>query len=252
MNDRQKIDLNCDLGEGFGVWTLGRDEAIMPYVSSVNIACGFHAGDPLIIMDTIRLALEYGVHIGAHPGFQDLSGFGRREIATTPEEVYAIVLYQIGAVHACAKAQGASLHHVKPHGALYNMSARDFDLAQAIAQAVFDFDPSLILYGLSGSELERAGKNRGLNVFSEVFADRTYQSDGSLTKRSDKNALIYNEQEAVDQVIRMVKLGTIQSLQGAEIKIAADTICIHGDTGNAVQFAKKINKALKDQHIDIR
>lgn len=240
------------MGEGFGPWPMGDDKAIMPYLSSVNIACGFHAGDPSIMMETIRQASRYELHIGAHPGFQDLLGFGRREIQTTPREVYGLVVYQIGALAACTKAQGASLAHVKPHGALYNMSASRRDLAEAIAEAIYDVDPTLILFGLSGSESVKAGKDKGLTVYHEVFADRTYQPDGTLTPRSNANALIQDHKQAADQVIRMVKTGKVKALGGAEINIQADTICLHGDNVDAVPFAIEINSALKEQGIEIR
>lgn len=252
MNKQLTIDLNCDMGESFGAWTIGNDEAILPYVSAANIACGFHAGDPSTMMKTIQLALRYHVKIGAHPGFQDLVGFGRREIQATAKEVYELVVYQVGALAACAKVQQTTLKHVKPHGALYNMAARKPELADAIAAAVYAIDPSLILYGLSGSELIKAGRNKGLNVYSEVFADRTYQEDGTLTARSDKNALIHNPEQAAQQVLHMIRTGKVISLQGTEVDIQADTVCLHGDRPEAVQFARTIHQTLKDQAIRIR
>ncbi|MCR2821571.1 5-oxoprolinase subunit PxpA [Lederbergia panacisoli] len=240
----KKVDLNCDIGESFGQYTLGNDEEIMRYISSANIACGFHAGDHSTMNKTVKLALENSVSIGAHPGFPDLQGFGRRNITVSPEEAYEIVLYQVGALSAFVKAQGGSLHHVKPHGALYNMAAVNEILASAIANAVYHFDPQLILYGLAGSELIKAGEKIGLTTANEVFADRTYQYDGTLTPRSYPNALITNTDEAISQVIKMVKEQKVTSIEGTDINIKADTICIHGDGAHALSFAKKIHEAL--------
>jgi 5-oxoprolinase (ATP-hydrolysing) subunit A len=246
-----RVDLNCDFGESFGVYQLGEEEEILRYVTSVNIACGFHAGDPLVMRKTVRMALEKNVAIGAHPGFPDLLGFGRRNIAVTPEEAYAYVVYQIGALAAFVKAEGGTMSHVKPHGALYNMAAKDAALAEAIAKAVYDVDPSLILYGLAGSELIRAGKKIGLRTASEVFADRTYQQDGSLTPRSDPRALIVDEQEAVQQVLAMVKEKRVRSLQGIDVPIEAETVCIHGDGKKAALFAKRLYEALRKEGVDV-
>ncbi|KYD32524.1 5-oxoprolinase subunit PxpA [Parageobacillus toebii] len=246
-----RVDLNCDFGESFGIYRLGEEKEILQYVTSVNVACGFHAGDPLVMRKTVQMALEQKVAIGAHPGFPDLLGFGRRNIAVTPEEVYAYVVYQIGALAAFVKAEGGKMSHVKPHGALYNMAAKDATLAEAIAKAVYDVDPTLILYGLAGSELIRAGKKIGLRTASEVFADRTYQQDGSLTPRSDPRALIVDEQEAVLQVLAMVKEKRVRSLQGIDVPIEAETICIHGDGKKAVLFAKRLYEALQKEGVDV-
>ncbi|NNU94829.1 5-oxoprolinase subunit PxpA [Geobacillus sp. NFOSA3] len=246
-----RVDLNCDFGESFGIYRLGEEKEILQYVTSVNVACGFHAGDPLVMRKTVQMALEQKVAIGAHPGFPDLLGFGRRNMAVTPEEVYAYVVYQIGALAAFVKAEGGKMAHVKPHGALYNMAAKDTALAEAIAKAVYDVDPTLILYGLAGSELIRAGKKIGLRTASEVFADRTYQQDGSLTPRSDPRALIVDEQEAVLQVLAMVKEKRVRSLQGIDVPIEAETICIHGDGKKAVLFAKRLYEALRKEGVDI-
>jgi 5-oxoprolinase (ATP-hydrolysing) subunit A len=246
-----RIDLNCDFGESFGIYRLGEEKDILQYVTSVNVACGFHAGDPLVMRKTVQMALEQKVAIGAHPGFPDLLGFGRRNIAVTPGEAYAYVVYQIGALAAFVKAEGGKMSHVKPHGALYNMAARDTALAEAIAKAVYDVDPTLILYGLAGSELIRAGKKIGLRTASEVFADRTYQQDGSLTPRSDPRALIVDEQEAVLQVLAMVKEKRVRSLQGIDVPIEAETVCIHGDGKKAVLFAKRLYEALRKEGVDI-
>jgi 5-oxoprolinase (ATP-hydrolysing) subunit A len=246
-----RVDLNCDFGESFGIYRLGEEKEILQYVTSVNVACGFHAGDPLVMRKTVQMALEQKVAIGAHPGFPDLLGFGRRNMAVTPGEAYAYVVYQIGALAAFVKAEGGKMSHVKPHGALYNMAARDTALAEAIAKAVYDVDPTLILYGLAGSELIRAGKKIGLRTASEVFADRTYQQDGSLTPRSDPRALIVDEQEAVLQVLAMVKEKRVRSLQGIDVPIEAETICIHGDGKKAVLFAKRLYEALRKEGVDV-
>ncbi|MBA2875543.1 LamB/YcsF family protein [Thermaerobacillus caldiproteolyticus] len=247
-----RIDINCDFGESFGAYRIGEEEAILDYVTSVNIACGFHAGDPIVMRKTVQMALSRGIAVGAHPGFPDLLGFGRRNIDVTPDEVYAYVVYQVGALSAFVKAEGGELTHVKPHGALYNMSAKDVPLAEAIAKAVYDIDPTLILYGLAGSELITAGKKIGLKTASEVFADRTYQQDGSLTQRSDPNALIADEREAVRQVMRMVQEGRVRSLQGIDVSIEAETVCIHGDGAKAVIFAKQLYETLQDAGVEIR
>ncbi|WP_199427031.1 LamB/YcsF family protein [Thermaerobacillus caldiproteolyticus] len=247
-----RIDINCDFGESFGAYRIGEEEAILDYVTSVNIACGFHAGDPIVMRKTVQMALSRGIAVGAHPGFPDLLGFGRRNIDVTPDEVYAYVVYQVGALSAFVKAEGGKLTHVKPHGALYNMSAKDVPLAEAIAKAVYDIDPTLILYGLAGSELITAGKKIGLKTASEVFADRTYQQDGSLTQRSDPNALIADEREAVRQVMRMVQEGRVRSLQGIDVSIEAETVCIHGDGVKAVIFAKQLYETLQDAGVEIR
>ncbi|MBD8071364.1 5-oxoprolinase subunit PxpA [Bacillus sp. PS06] len=246
-----KVDLNCDLGESFGVYQLGRDEDILDVVTSANIACGFHAGDPTTIRKTVQLALEKNVAIGAHPGLPDKVGFGRRNMDITPQEAFDMVVYQIGAVQAFVQAEGSKLQHVKPHGALYNMAARNQALAEAIAEAIYKVNPELILLGLSGSELVKAGDKLGLHVASEVFADRTYQIDGSLTPRSQENALIIDEEQAVRQVIQMAKEGSVLSVQGQLVPIKADSICIHGDGEHALQFAGKIKAELMKEQISI-
>jgi len=238
------IDLNCDMGEGFGAWKMGDDAALLDHVSSANIACGYHAGDPGTIHRTVRLAIEKGVAVGAHPSLRDLQGFGRRSMSVSSEETYDMVLYQIGALAGFATACGGKLMHVKPHGALYNMAAKDGKLAQAIAQAVKDFDPRLVLFGLAGSELVRAGEGAGLKTASEVFADRTYQSDGSLTPRAQPDSVIHDPEAAIAQVRRMLGEGRVRSQQGSDVAVKADTLCIHGDEPNAVEFAKSIRQAL--------
>ncbi|AHM63558.1 nitrogen-containing heterocycle degradation enzyme [Flammeovirgaceae bacterium 311] len=246
------VDLNCDLGESYGNYTLGNDSSILQYISSANIACGFHAGDPSVMQKTVIMALNRGVAIGAHPGLPDLQGFGRREMAVTPAEAHAIVLYQIGALWAFTRAEGAALQHVKPHGALYNMAAVNPKLAEAIAEAVYKIDPSLILYGLAGSELIAAGRRIGIRTAQEVFADRSYQQDGTLTPRSQPDAILTDPKAAADQVMEMIINGTVTSLQDTLYKIKADTVCIHGDGPDALLFAQKINRKLSEAGIAIK
>jgi UPF0271 protein len=238
------IDLNCDMGEGFGAWKMGDDDALLDCVTSASIACGYHAGDPGTIHRTVERALEKGVAVGAHPSLPDLQGFGRRRMNVSPQEAYDLVLYQIGALAGFATAAGGKLAHVKPHGALYNMAAQDAMLARAIARAVRDFDARLILFGLAGSELVRAGEELGLRTANEVFADRSYQADGSLTPRSQPNALIGDVETSIAQVKRMIEQGRVKSLQGSDVVVKADTLCIHGDEQNAVEFAQRIRRAL--------
>jgi UPF0271 protein len=246
------IDLNCDMGESFGRYRLGRDEEILPYVTSVNIACGFHAGDPSVMRRTVRMTAERHVAIGAHPGFLDLQGFGRRNLDVSAEEVFDWMVYQIGALYGFVKAEGVQMHHVKPHGALYNIAAKDVRLATAIAEAVYKVDPQLILYGLSGSELIRAGQKIGLRTASEVFADRTYLADGTLTPRTHPDACLQDPKRAVQQVIQMIKNGSVTSLDGRVVSIQADTVCIHGDGPNALEFAREIHTGLLAADIAIR
>ncbi|MFC5447549.1 LamB/YcsF family protein [Paenibacillus aestuarii] len=246
------VDLNCDMGESFGAYTLGRDAEIMPYITSANIACGFHAGDAGTMRKTVKLALEHGVGIGAHPGLQDLIGFGRRKMDISPREAYDIVVYQIGALWGFVRAEGGAMQHVKAHGELYNMAAVNPALAEAIAEAVYQVDPNLILLGLAGSELVKAGKKAGLRTASEVFSDRTYQSDGSLTSRRQPDSMITDDQEALKQVIRMVNEGKVLSRQQVDVNIQADTICIHGDGVHALAFARTINDSLAQAGITVQ
>lgn len=245
------VDINCDMGESFGTYKIGNDDEILRFITSANIACGFHAGDPATMRKTVRLALEKKVGIGVHPGFQDLVGFGRRNMNLTPQDVYDLVVYQIGALYAFVKSEGGKLQHVKPHGALYNMAAKSAPLSDAIAEAIFKIDPALILLGLAGSELIKAGQKIGLNTASEVFADRTYQDDGTLTPRSEQNALIKDHNLAAGQVIRMIKEGVVTSVYGIDVPIKADSVCIHGDGENALEFAKSIAQALKESEITV-
>jgi UPF0271 protein len=238
------VDLNCDVGEGFGCYRSGNDEALMQCISSANIACGFHAGDPAVMQETVALAIKYNVTIGAHPGLHDLEGFGRRNIAIDAREAYQLTLYQVGALAAFAVAAGTRLHHVKPHGALYNMAAENLPLAQAIAAAVHDYDKGIVLYGLAGSTLIAAGQKRGLKVAEEVFADRSYTSSGMLTPRGEAGALIQDSDKAVQQVLHMVKHNKVKSTNGVDVNIKPDTICLHGDGEGAVDFAKAVRDAL--------
>ncbi|GEK32856.1 5-oxoprolinase subunit PxpA [Kurthia sibirica] len=246
-----KVDLNCDLGESFGAHKMGNDAEILDFVSSANIACGFHAGDPTVMKDTVELALAKNVKIGAHPGMPDLAGFGRRNIAISPQEAFNIVVYQIGALNGFTTALGGKLEHVKPHGALYNMAAKDPLLATAIAEAVYAINPELVLYGLSGSALISAGEKIGLTTASEVFSDRTYQENGSLTARSQSDALITDDRLAVSQVMTMIKSGFVQTQQQTKYSILADTVCIHGDGLHALKFAQYINQTLTENSISI-
>lgn len=247
-----KIDLNCDLGESFGLYIVGSDKKILNSITSANIACGFHAGDPSTMHQTVKMAIEKGVGIGAHPGLPDLLGFGRRNMDVSPQEVYDMVVYQIGALYGFVKVEGGELQHVKPHGALYNMAAKNPVLAKAIAQAVYKVDPTLILFALSGSELIKAGAEIGLQTASEVFADRTYQQNGTLTPRQHPDALITDCQQAIQQVVRMVKEGKVRSLNGVDVEIKADTVCIHGDGPDALQFASQIKECLQNSQISLQ
>jgi UPF0271 protein len=248
----QTIDLNCDMGEAFGNYPMPNDDILLDHITSANIACGFHAGDPEVMQHTVAMAIKKGVAIGAHPGLPDLQGFGRREMKITANEAYQITIYQIGALYGFVKAAGGKLHHVKAHGALYNMAAKEASLAKAIVQAVHDFDSTLILYGLAGSEMIEAAKKIGIITASEVFADRTYQDDGSLTPRSQSNALITDEQQSIAQVLQMVKHQQVQSVSGKNIPLKAETLCLHGDGSHAVEFAKMINEKLKAEGITIK
>lgn len=246
------IDLNCDLGESFGRYELGEDEAVMASITSVNIACGMHAGDPLVIERTLRLALSRGLAIGAHPGYPDLQGFGRREMALTPGEVEAYVVYQIGAVWGFARAAGVDLAHVKPHGALYNQAAKDIFIADAIARGVKRFSPSLILVGLAGSVLVQAGKEHGLRVANEGFPDRAYLPDGSLRPRSQPGALLSSENDVCDHAVSLARDGIHVDMHGEKHRISVDTLCIHGDHPGAARRAAAVRAALEDSSINVR
>jgi UPF0271 protein len=241
----QTVDLNCDMGESFGAWTLGHDAALLPFITSANVACGFHAGDPAVMRATVRAALAHNVAIGAHPGLPDLAGFGRRNMDISPEEAFDMTVYQLGALQAVARAEGGRLHHLKPHGALYNMAATNAALAEAIAEAAYRVQPELLLYGLAGSELTRAGEKLGLRTAHEVFADRTYQANGTLTPRRQPDALITEANVAIAQVLRMVQHGVVRSQQGTDVAIRADTVCLHGDGAHALEFAQRLHQELR-------
>ena len=246
------IDLNCDMGEAFGNYPMPNDLLLLDYISSASIACGFHAGDPAVMEMTVKAAIKKDVAIGAHPGLPDLQGFGRREMQITPKEAYQMVLYQVGALYAFVKATGGKLNHVKAHGALYNMAGRNAALAEAIVNAVHDFDPGLILFALANSEMVVAAKKMGLAYASEVFADRTYQDDGSLTPRSDANALISDEKQSLDQALMMVNKQQVISSNKKVIRLKADTLCLHGDGTHAVEFAKSIRDSFAASGITIK
>ncbi len=240
-----KVDLNCDMGESFGNYTCGMDGDVVPHISSANVACGFHASDPLVMEKTVALCKKQGVRVGAHPGFPDLVGFGRRNLQVSAAELKAMVIYQVGALKAFCDAAGVPLQHVKPHGAMYNMAGKDEVMARAICEGVKAVDPNLILLGLSGSKLVSAAEAAGLKAAKEVFADRAYEEDGSLVARSKAGAMITDEEEAIARVISMVKDHKIKTITGKEIEITADSVCLHGDSPKAVLFAEKISAALK-------
>jgi UPF0271 protein len=241
------IDLNCDMGEG-----LPNDAALMPFISSANIACGYHAGDDATIKLTIELALQHNVAIGAHPGFNDPINFGRKAVHLSEQDLFELVADQVLLLQRSAESLGTELHHIKPHGALYNMAAKDPAMAETIVKAVKAINPSLVFYGLSGSKLISAALAAGLKTASEVFADRSYQNDGSLTPRNLPHALLDSEEAAVAQVLEMVKQQTVTSVQQKKIPIVAETICIHGDGEHAYAFAKHIHQALQQNNIEIR
>lgn len=246
------IDLNSDLGESFGRYTIGLDEQVIPLVSSCNIACGMHAGDPSVMRKTVAAAVEAGVSLGAHPGYPDLQGFGRRDMALSPDEAYDTVLYQIGALSAFCTAQGACLAHVKPHGQLYNRAAVDRPLADAIAAAVRDFDRELVLVGLANGELVKAGQEAGLHVAREFFADRNYTEEGRLVPRSQPDAVIHDEDFAVARVVEAVATQSVVTSKGTRIELPFDTICVHGDTPQALAFVSRIRSALEERGVEIK
>lgn len=247
-----RVDLNCDLGESFGAYTIGCDELVIPLVSSANVACGFHASDPVVMEKTIAMAAGAGIGVGAHPGFPDLMGFGRRNMVITPAEARAYTLYQLGALSGFCRAKGIVLQHVKPHGALYNMAGKDYALARGICEAIKDFDPSLIVLALSGGELLRCARDMGLRAASEVFADRGYEEDGSLVNRKKEGAMITDENVAIERVVRMIREKTVTAVTGKDIPIEADSVCVHGDGPKALAFVEKIRAALTQQGIEIR
>lgn len=246
------VDLNSDLGESFGAYKIGLDEEVLKYVSSANIACGWHAGDPIVMRKTVEAAYKNGVGIGAHPGFPDIMGFGRRNMAVSPEEAKQYTIYQLGALCGFAKAVGAKIQHVKPHGAMYNMAAKDSKLAMAIIEGIWEVDRDLIVLGLAGSEMINAAKERGLKVANEVFADRAYNSDGTLVARSLPGSMIHDKKIAISRVIRMVTEGKVTAINGEDIDIKADSICVHGDNPEAIEFVRLIKEELLKSGVEIK
>ena len=246
------VDLNSDLGESFGAYTIGCDEEVLPLVTSANVACGFHASDPVVMRKTVEMAARAGIQIGAHPGYPDLMGFGRRNMSVSPDEAKAYTMYQLGALHAFCTAAGMTMQHVKPHGALYNMAGKDYALAKGICEAIREFDPDLIVLALSGGELLRCAQDMGLRAASEVFADRAYEEDGSLVNRRKEGAMITDEDLAIERVIRMIKEQKVTALSSKDISLKADSICVHGDGPKALAFVRKIREALKAENIELR
>jgi 5-oxoprolinase (ATP-hydrolysing) subunit A len=247
-----RIDINADLGESFGAYTIGHDAGLMHAITSANVAAGFHAGDPSVLRDTIRLAKARGVAVGAHPGFPDLVGFGRRELNATPREIEDLVLYQIAAVQGVAAAEGVTVQHVKPHGALFNMAVRNADLAAAIARAVAAIDRSLILFGLPGSEILRAGRAAGLRVAAEVFADRAYEPDGSLMSRRKPGSVIHDPAAVVARAVKMVTGRSVIASDGSVVPLEADTICVHGDTPGSDALAGSLRAGLEAAGVTVK
>jgi len=246
-----QVDLNCDLGESFGRYSLGEDEAMLRVVTSANIACGLHAGDPLVMARTVRLAAQNKVAVGAHPGYPDLQGFGRREMALSPDELEAFLLYQMGALAGFARAAGVPLVHVKPHGALYNTVARDARLAEAVARAVLAFDPHLIVVTLHGCALEQAARALGLRVAREGFADRAYRAEGALVPRSEPGAVIHDPAQAAERAVRMIARGEVETIDKRIIPLRVDTLCIHGDTPGAARIAADLRATLEAAGVQI-
>lgn len=246
------IDINCDMGESFGTYTIGEDEKVIPYITSANIACGYHAGDPLVMEKTVTLARDHGVAVGAHPGFPDLLGYGRRTLETFPGEVRNYILYQVGALAAFCRAGGVPLQHLKPHGALYNLGARDERVGREIIEAVKTYDPDLILVVLSGSPLAEMAANEGLKVAREAFPDRAYLADGRLAPRSLPGAVIHDEEAVCRRVVKLIGEGTVTSIDGREISLQADTLCIHGDTPGAWRLAREIRAALEQAGLNLQ
>lgn len=241
----KSIDLNCDMGESFGAYTIGADEAVMASITSANVACGYHAGDPRVMRRTVRLARMAGVAVGAHPGFPDLVGFGRREMRVAPQDIEDMVLYQIGALDAVARSEGVRLAHVKAHGALYNMAVTDAAVAAAVARAVAAFDPELIFFALPQSALARAAEDIGLQVALEAFADRGYEADGSLTPRSRDGAVIHDVDTVVARALRMIVDGLVITSDGSRLEMRVDTICTHGDTPGAQLLTRALRAGLE-------
>lgn len=245
------IDLNCDMGESYGAWKMGADAEVMPFISSANIACGFHAGDPATIRKTVRIAVDRGVAVGAHPSLPDLMGFGRRVMRISPQDMYDLVIYQAGAVEAFARAAGAKLHHVKCHGALYNMAVNDEALSEAMVRAVKDLGSGVMLYALSRSRTFQLAKQKGVSVAGEVFADRGYSDDGTLAPRDKPGGMIEDAAASARQALAMIEQGYVTSLSGKRVAVSADTMCLHGDQPGAVAFAQTLRKAFTERGITV-
>jgi UPF0271 protein len=246
-----RIDLNCDMGESFGAWSMGHDAEVMGSITSANVACGFHGGDPGVMRRTVRLARQRGVAVGAHPGLPDLVGFGRREMKVAPGELEDMMLYQIGALASIAAAEGVRMQHVKAHGALYNMTNGDPELAAAIARAVAAFDKSLILLGLPDSALVRAGEKAGLRTAAEAFADRAYEPDGSLASRRKAGSVIHDPSVVIARAVRMVRDGGVEAVDGSWVPLKVDTICTHGDTPGAHELVRQLRAAFESSGVRV-
>lgn len=246
------VDLNSDLGESFGNYTIGMDEEILKYVSSANVACGWHGGDPLVMEKTVCMAKEFGTAVGAHPGFPDLMGFGRRNMIVTPEETKAYMKYQLGALMAFTKSHGLKIQHVKPHGAFYNMAAVDDKMARAMCEAVYEVDKDIIFMGLAGSKMITEAEKVGLQTASEVFADRAYNEDGTLVSRKLPGAMIKDKDLAIRRVVRMIKEGKVETINGKDLAIRADSVCVHGDNPKALEFVKNIRETLIAEGVTIK
>lgn len=247
-----QVDLNCDMGESFGAYSIGADDAVFPFITSANVACGFHGGDPSVMRTTVAEAKKRGVAVGAHPGLPDLIGFGRRNMDVTPADAYDLVVYQVGALLGVARAAGVELQHVKAHGALYNMAVANRELAAAIARATADVDRGLVFFALPNSQLASEGEKAGLRVACEAFADRNYMPDGSLVSRRRADAHVHDAEEAARRAIRMVRQGKVTAVDGSDVSLRADTICIHGDGPHAAEFARSLRSALEANGIAVR
>lgn len=243
---QKKYDLNADIGEQFGIYDIGNDEELMPYITSANIACGFHAGDPDTMYNTVALCKKFNVNVGAHPGYNDLKGFGRRSIPISHDELYNLIIYQVGAMLGMCKAQDVKLVHVKPHGALYNDLTKDYEASKVVVRAVMSIDSGLVMFGLPGSQMERACLDYGMCFYSEAFSDRAYEDDGSLVDRKLPGALIESVSEAVERMVELWKSGRIKAISNNWINLKADTICLHGDGENAILLARSLSQALED------
>jgi UPF0271 protein len=251
---RHQIDLNSDVGESFGAYKIGLDEEVIPLISSANIACGFHAGDPMVMANTVSLAATCGVGIGAHPGLPDLMGFGRRTMDVSLEEIGHYVAYQVGALQAFARQRGFSLQHVKPHGALYNMAVKNTEISDTIARVISQLDENLILVALAGpnrDELTAISKRHGIRIAFEFFADRAYNPDGSLVNRKLPGAVLHDDETAAQRIVKLVRQGSVTAIDGTEIELEADTICVHGDNPRALSLVKRIRDSLTDSGIEI-